>query len=195
MSSRTSSLSTLTTVPWTIWPSSTSTMVPSMASANDMPRSSAVTWRGCRRRLRRRCPWGLRRGRWGSGNRTTGICFRWTFRVGIARRTRMPRRPIKGSTAPWRDRQRQAPCRRARGTRRCSTVGRRRRRRRPGSTAQMASTAQPGRRARRRSSLGVKQRSTGRPRRLALLVADLGALVVDPGVGVERGLGVRRTWK
>src|SRR3954468_24545868 len=46
MSSRTSSLSTFTTVPCTIWPSSTSTRVPSIASANDMPRSSAVTWRG-----------------------------------------------------------------------------------------------------------------------------------------------------
>src|SRR5215831_20216605 len=46
MSRRTSSLSTFTTVPWTIWPSSTSTSVSSIASANDMPRSSAVTWRG-----------------------------------------------------------------------------------------------------------------------------------------------------
>jgi hypothetical protein len=46
MSSSTSSLSTFTTVPCTIWPSSTSTSVPAMASAKDMPRSSAVTWRG-----------------------------------------------------------------------------------------------------------------------------------------------------
>src|SRR5687767_14769248 len=47
MSSRTSSLSTFTTVPWTMSPSSNSTMVPEMASSKDMPpRSSLVTWRG-----------------------------------------------------------------------------------------------------------------------------------------------------
>src|SRR6266508_84831 len=47
MSSRTSSLSTFTTTPSTICPSSTSTIVPSTASANDMPpRSSSTTWRG-----------------------------------------------------------------------------------------------------------------------------------------------------
>ena len=37
MSSRTSSLSIFTTVPLTIWPSSTSTSVPAMASSNDCP--------------------------------------------------------------------------------------------------------------------------------------------------------------
>ena len=46
MSSRTSSLSILTTVPLTIWPSSTSTIVPAMASSKDMPRSSEMTSRG-----------------------------------------------------------------------------------------------------------------------------------------------------
>src|SRR4029453_10541821 len=46
MSSSTSSLSILTIVPLTSWPSSTSTSVPSMASAKDMPRSSTATSRG-----------------------------------------------------------------------------------------------------------------------------------------------------
>ncbi len=47
MSSRTSSLSTLTTVPETMSPSSNSTIVPEMASSKDWPpRSSAMTWRG-----------------------------------------------------------------------------------------------------------------------------------------------------
>src|SRR5581483_5023853 len=43
MSSSTSSLSTLTTVPVTMSPSSNSTMVPEMASANDMPPRSSLT--------------------------------------------------------------------------------------------------------------------------------------------------------
>ena len=47
MSSRTSSLSTLTTVPLTMSPSSNSTMVPAMASSREMPpRSLSVIWRG-----------------------------------------------------------------------------------------------------------------------------------------------------
>src|SRR5919206_3495588 len=47
MSSRTSSLSTLTTMPLTMSPSSNSTMVPAMASSNEMPsRSSATTCLG-----------------------------------------------------------------------------------------------------------------------------------------------------
>src|SRR5205807_1801517 len=43
MSRSTSSLSTLTTVPVTMSPSSNSTMVPEMASANDMPPRSSLT--------------------------------------------------------------------------------------------------------------------------------------------------------
>src|SRR5437773_12339791 len=43
MSSSTSSLSTLTTVPVTMSPSSNSMIVPEMASANDMPPRSSLT--------------------------------------------------------------------------------------------------------------------------------------------------------
>ncbi len=47
MSSSTSSLSTLTTVPVTMSPSSKATMVPEMASSNDMsPKSSLTTCLG-----------------------------------------------------------------------------------------------------------------------------------------------------
>src|ERR1044072_6474349 len=43
MSSSTSSLSTLTTVPVTMSPSSNSTIVPEIASANDIPPRSSLT--------------------------------------------------------------------------------------------------------------------------------------------------------
>ena len=71
MSSSTSSLSILTTVPLTIWPSSTSTIVPSMASAKDMPEVVVDDLAGgVVALLRRRCPWPGRRGGVVSDKRT-----------------------------------------------------------------------------------------------------------------------------
>ena len=177
----------LTTVPWTIWPSSTSTIVPSMASAKEHAEIVGDDLAGgvrCPPRRRCRCRGG---GWWrggavvrvsdkdGSAFRSSGTGMRVPrTAIGTAREV-ATRRVTEGRSALVDGYQRRRPTRNSGVSR---SAGRRRMR--PGSTDHWSiAPSRPGAATSRRSSRGVKQRvHRSTSRRRAGLVADLGALVV-----------------